>query len=1010
MSADTRTGTTDTQHPSELPQPPTSDLGATLASPLVSAPASVELTAAITENVSVNAEFAPFVQRHIGPTPTDVEAMLAVVGQPSLAAMFDTAVPPSIRSERALRLEAAPSERAVVAELRALAGRNTVLRSMVGLGYYGTVTPPVVQRNVLENPAWYTAYTPYQPEISQGRLEALLNFQTVVTDLTGLPIAGASLLDESTAAAEAMTLMRRSSKAAADAVLLIDTHALPQTIAVIQTRSTPLELPVVVADLEGIDSPEGLTAAAGGRPVFGVIVQYPGADGQIRAFRDLAGAAHEHGALVTAATDLLALTVLAAPADWGADIAVGSSQRFGVPMGFGGPHAGFMSVRSGLERSMPGRLVGVSVDADGHPAYRLALQTREQHIRREKATSNICTAQVLLAVMASMYAVWHGPDGLTEIARRTHGLTRTLVAGLAEADVEVLTTAYFDTVTLRAAGRAEQVLAEAAARGVNLHLVDADTLSISLDETTTAEDLTAVWGAFGVTGAAPVAATGEPTWPSDLARTTDFLTHPVFHSHRSETAMLRYLRRLADRDFALDRGMIPLGSCTMKLNATTEMVAVTWPEFADLHPFAPLDQTEGIREIVADLSAWLCEITGYDAVSLQPNAGSQGEFAGLLAIHAYHQSQGEGHRRICLIPASAHGTNAASAVMAGLKVVVVKTDGENGNVDMDDLRAKVDQHRDDLAAIMVTYPSTHGVYEDTISELCALVHDAGGQVYVDGANLNALVGLAQPGKFGADVSHLNLHKTFCIPHGGGGPGVGPVGVRAHLAPFLPNHPMAPEAGPATGVGPISGAPYGSASLLPISWAYVRLMGGAGLARATEVAVLNANYVAARLRDSYPVLYSGHDDLVAHECIIDVREITRRTGVTVDDIAKRLVDYGFHAPTMSFPVAGTFMVEPTESEDKGEIDRFCDAMIAIRAEIDEVEQGAVAAQDSMLRHAPHTALSIAGDWDHAYARTSAVFPAGVHAPDKYWPPVRRIDGAYGDRHLVCSCPPPEAFED
>ena len=705
----------------------------------------------------------------------------------------------------------------------------------------------------------------------------------------------------------------------------------------------------------------------------------------------------------------MALTLVTPPGEWGADIAVGSSQRFGVPMGFGGPHAGYMSVRQGLERQLPGRLVGVSVDAAGHSAYRLALQTREQHIRREKATSNICTAQVLLAVMAGMYAVWHGPAGLAAIARRTHGYASALAQGLRQGGVEVLNRAFFDTVTVRVPGQADDVLREAVARGVNLHRVDDDTVSISTDETTTGEDLLAVWGAFGVAGGEAVPADGEPRWWGGATRTSDYLTHPVFSSHRSETAMLRYLRRLADRDFALDRGMIPLGSCTMKLNATTEMVAITWPEFANLHPFAPPSQTEGIRSLVAELSAWLCEITGYDAVSLQPNAGSQGELAGLLAIHAYHQALGQDHRRVCLIPASAHGTNAASAVMAGLKVVVVGTDG-SGNIDMDDLRAKVERHRDDLAAAMVTYPSTHGVYEDTIRELCELVHDAGGQVYVDGANLNALIGLAQPGKFGADVSHLNLHKTFCIPHGGGGPGVGPVGVRAHLAPYLPNHPLAPEAGPSTGVGPVSAAPYGSAGILPISWAYVRLMGGVGLTRATEVAVLNANYIAARLRDHYPVLYSGHEGVVAHECILDVRGITRETGVTVDDIAKRLIDYGFHAPTMSFPVSGTLMVEPTESEDKREIDRFCDAMIAIREEIDVVGRGEVAVAESVLRHAPYTSRSLAGAWEHPFDRAAAAFPDGVDAADKYWPPVGRIDGAYGDRHLVCSCPPPEAFED
>jgi len=948
-----------------------------------------------------------FAGRHIGPSDDDVAAMLEVVGHDSLESLVDHAIPGVIRAQAPLRVDPAASEAAVVEELRGLARRNHVLTSMIGLGYYGTITPAVIQRNVLENPAWYTAYTPYQPEISQGRLEALLNFQTVVSDLTGLATSGASLLDEGTAAAEAMTLMRRSSRVAAEAVLLVDEHVFPQTLAVMQTRATPLGLDLVVADLTGIDSVPTLKDVAGGRDVFGVVVQYPGGDGELRDWRALAAAAHEAGALVTAAADLLALTLATAPGEWGADVAVGTSQRFGVPMGFGGPHAGYMAVRAGLERSLPGRLVGVSVDTEGAPAYRLALQTREQHIRREKATSNICTAQVLLAVMASMYAVYHGPAGLAAIATTVHGHARTLADGLTAGGVEVTSSEFFDTVTVRVPGRADEVVTEAAQRGVNVWRVDADRVSVSVDETTDLRDLEAVWSAFGVTGPGEVAVRA-PRWPEHLARTSDYLTHPVFNTHHSETSMLRYLRRLSDRDFALDRGMIPLGSCTMKLNATTEMVAVTWPEFADLHPFAPASQSEGIRELVADLSAWLCEITGYDAVSLQPNAGSQGEFAGLLAIHAYHEANGQSQRRVCLIPASAHGTNAASAVMAGMKVVVVKT-AAGGDIDMDDLRAKVEQHRDELAAIMVTYPSTHGVFEDTITELCGLVHDAGGQVYVDGANLNALVGLAQPGKFGADVSHLNLHKTFCIPHGGGGPGVGPVAVRSHLAPHLPNHPLAAEAGPESGVGPISAAPYGSASILPISWAYVRLMGGAGLTRATQVAILNANYIATRLREHYPVLYSGHDGIVAHECILDLRELTKRSGVTVDDVAKRLVDYGFHAPTMSFPVAGTLMVEPTESEDRYEIDRFCDAMIAIRGEIAAVESGDVPVADSMLRNAPHTAKALAGKWEYPYERSEAAFPVGVEAGDKYWPPVARIDGAYGDRHLVCSCPPPEAFE-
>ena len=960
-------------------------------------------------NDSIPAAEPDFISRHIGPDHDDVAAMLKVVGQPSLEAMLDTAIPGAIRGVRALRLDAAPTEEAVIEELRALASRNTVLTQMIGLGYYGTITPPVVRRNVLESPAWYTAYTPYQPEISQGRLEALINFQTVIIDLTGLQIAGASLLDESTAAAEAMTLMRRASKAADDAVLVVDRHAFPQSIAVISTRAKPLGLGVVVADLSTVTTAEALTAVAGGKAVFGVIVQYPGADGELHDWSALAVAAHEVGALVTAAADLLALTLVTPPGEWGADIAVGSSQRFGVPMGFGGPHAGFMSVRVGLERTMPGRLVGVSIDADGHPAYRLALQTREQHIRREKATSNICTAQVLLAVMASMYAVYHGPAGLARIASRVHGHASALAHGLRAGGVEVETEHFFDTITAHLPGRAAEVIAEAAARGVNLWQVDADRVSVSTDETTNLQDLSAVWAAFGVPDLRAVAAAPTLTWPSALVRESDYLTHRVFNTHHSETAMLRYLRRLSDRDYALDRGMIPLGSCTMKLNATTEMEPVTWPEFADLHPFAPATQTEGIRSLIKDLEAWLCEITGYDAVSLQPNAGSQGELTGLLAIRAYHESRGESSRNICLIPASAHGTNAASAVMAGLKVVVVKT-AESGEIEMADLRAKVEAHRDNLAAIMVTYPSTHGVFEDTITELCELVHDAGGQVYVDGANLNALIGLAQPGQFGGDVSHLNLHKTFCIPHGGGGPGVGPVGVRSHLAPYLPNHPLAPEAGPDTGVGPVSGAPYGSAGILPISWAYVRLMGGAGLTRATQVAILSANYIAARLREHYPVLYAGREGIVAHECILDLRELTRVTGVSVDDVAKRLIDYGFHAPTMSFPVSGTLMVEPTESEDLIEIDRFCDAMIAIRGEIEQVARGEVSAADSVLHHAPHTAAALVEQWDHPYDRKLAAFPAGVDKLSKYWPPVRRIDGAFGDRNLVCACPPPEAFED
>jgi glycine dehydrogenase len=945
----------------------------------------------------------PFSRRHIGPSAEEQAKMLAVLGYSTLDDLVDTAVPKTVHSDSPLALDAGRAEHEVIAELRELAGRNQVLTSMIGLGYSGTVTPPVILRNVLENPAWYTAYTPYQPEISQGRLEALLNFQTVVTDLTGLPVAGASLLDEATAAAEAMTLARRTSKAPEGAVFVVDEDVLPQTLAVVRTRAEPLGLEVVVTDVHTDGLPDG--------EIFGLLLQYPGASGSVRSADDydsVVSAAKEAGALVVLAADLLALTLLRSPGDLGADIAVGSSQRFGVPMGFGGPHAGYLAVRQGLERSMPGRLVGVSKDVDGSPAYRLALQTREQHIRREKATSNICTAQVLLAVMAGMYAVYHGPDGLRDIASRVHAHAATLAAGLAGIDgVEVVHQAFFDTVLVRVPGRAAATVRAAEDRGINLRPVDDDHVGVSCDETTTREHLRAVWAAFGAEGVDVDAVASAGTLPADALRSDDVLTHPVFHEHRSETAMLRYLRRLADRDLALDRTMIPLGSCTMKLNATTEMEPITWPEFADIHPFAPIEQAQGYVELVRQLESWLCEVTGYDAVSLQPNAGSQGELSGLLAIRAYHRANGQGERRVCLIPASAHGTNAASAVMAGMTVVVVKT-AEGGDVDLDDLRAQVTEHADDLAAMMVTYPSTHGVFEQDITELCALVHDAGGQVYVDGANLNALVGVARPGHFGADVSHLNLHKTFCIPHGGGGPGVGPVGVREHLAPYLPNHPLQPAAGPGTGVGPVSAAPWGSAGILPISWAYVRLMGAAGLTEATQVAILGANYVAARLGPHYPVLYTGASGLVAHECIVDLRPITKQTGVTVDDVAKRLIDYGFHAPTMSFPVAGTLMIEPTESEDLAELDRFCDAMIAIREEIERVGSGDLPRDDNPLHNAPHTAAALVGEWDHPYDRTEAVLPAGVDPASKYWPPVRRIDGAYGDRNLVCSCPPVESY--
>ncbi|MBW8825469.1 MAG: aminomethyl-transferring glycine dehydrogenase [Acidobacteria bacterium] len=931
-----------------------------------------------------------FADRHIGPTAADQAAMLKVLGQPSLSALVDAVVPAAIRDGHQLELPPAASEAEVTAELAGLAARNGRLTSMIGLGYSDTITPAVVLRNVLENPAWYTAYTPYQPEISQGRLEALLNFQTAVQDLTGLPVSNASLLDESTAAAEAVALLRRVGP---EGVVVVDADCLPQTIAVVTVRVEATGGSVVIADLD-----EPLPEL----PIAGVLVQYPGAGGRVRDLAPLIEQAHGAGAGVAVAADLLGLALLTPPGELGADVVVGSAQRFGVPLGFGGPHAGFMAVRDGLQRDLPGRLVGVSVDADGHPALRLALQTREQHIRRDRATSNICTAQVLLAVMASMYAVYHGPDGIAAIAERVHGMAARLAASLELGSVPVVHDAFFDTVLAEVPGRAVEVVASARGRGVNLRLVDGDHVAIAADERTTVEHLGAVAAAFGV-----VLTDGAASRiPAALRRTSTYLTHPVFHDHRSETAMLRYLRRLSDRDYALDRGMIPLGSCTMKLNGTTEMEPVTWPGFANVHPFAPTDDTTGYRELITQLEAWLAEITGYDAVSLQPNAGSQGEFAGLLAIRAWHRANGDQDRDVCLIPTSAHGTNPASAAMCGMRVVPVACD-VNGNVDLDDLRAKVTDHRDRLAALMITYPSTHGVFEEAVTEICAVVHEGGGQVYLDGANLNALVGLARPGRFGADVSHLNLHKTFCIPHGGGGPGVGPVAVRAHLAPYLPNHPLRADAGPATGV-PIAGAPWGSAGILPISWAYIRLMGPDGLREATEVAILSANYLARRLADHYPILYSGRDGLVAHECIVDIRPITKDTGITVDDIAKRLVDYGFHAPTMSFPVAGTLMIEPTESESLAELDRFIDAMVSIRGEIARVASGDWDRDDNPLRQAPHTAEALVGDWDHAYTRAEAVYPLASLRADKYWPPVRRIDSAYGDRNLVCSCPPMESF--
>ncbi|OMC52255.1 glycine dehydrogenase (aminomethyl-transferring) [Mycobacterium sp. IS-2888] len=937
-----------------------------------------------------------FAARHIGPDSPAVAAMLAVIGVDSLDELAAKAVPTGILDKladgAAPGLDALPpaaSEAEALSELRALADANTVAVSMIGQGYYDTLTPPVLLRNIMENPAWYTAYTPYQPEISQGRLEALLNFQTMVADLTGLEVANASMLDEGTAAAEAMTLLHRAARGAANR-LAVDVDVFAQTAAVLSTRAKPLGIEIVTADLrDGL--PDG--------EFFGVIAQLPGASGRITDWSALAQEAHDRGALVAVGADLLALTLITPPGEIGADVAFGTTQRFGVPMGFGGPHAGYLAVHAKHARQLPGRLVGVSVDADGSPAYRLALQTREQHIRRDKATSNICTAQVLLAVMAAMYASYHGADGLTEIARRVHGHAEAIAAGLGSAaNTALVHDKYFDTVLARVPGRADAVIAAAKAKGINLWRVDADHVSVACDEATTAEHVAIVLDAFGVQAAEPVCA-GIAT------RTSGFLTHPAFTQYRTETAMMRYLRMLADKDIALDRSMIPLGSCTMKLNAAAEMEPVTWPEFARLHPFAPPSDSAGLRRLIADLESWLVQITGYDAVSLQPNAGSQGEYAGLLAIHDYHADRGEPHRDICLIPSSAHGTNAASAALAGLRVAVVAC-RDNGDVDLDDLRAKVAEHADRLAALMITYPSTHGVYEHDIADICAAVHDAGGQVYIDGANLNALVGLARPGKFGGDISHLNLHKTFCIPHGGGGPGVGPVAARSHLAKYLPGHPYAPEL---PGGRPVSSAPYGSASILPITWAYIRMMGADGLRAASLTAIASANYIARRLDEYFPVLYTGENGMVAHECILDLRGITKSTGVTVDDVAKRLADYGFHAPTMSFPVAGTLMVEPTESESLTEVDAFCEAMIAIRREIDRVGKGEWPVDDNPLRGAPHTAeCLVVSDWDHPYTREQAAYPLGKAFRPKVWPPVRRIDGAYGDRNLVCSCPPVEAF--
>lgn len=940
---------------------------------------------------------APFLDRHLGTSAGERRAMLTVLGYETIEHVLDAAVPASIRmpatgAEPASTIPAAASERETLAELRGLAAKNTVRRSMIGLGYHGTVTPAVITRNVLENPSWYTAYTPYQPEISQGRLEALITFQTMVTDLTGLDIAGASMLDEGTATVEAMLLARRASTSDST-VFLVDADTLPRTKALLAHRAEAVGVDIVERDFAAGDAiPEA----------FGLLIQYPGASGRVWDPRAAIEGARERGILVALAADLLALALLTSPGELGADIAVGTTQRFGVPMGFGGPHAGYLAVRSGLERQLPGRLVGVSKDASGRPAYRLTLQTREQHIRREKATSNICTAQVLLAVMAAMYAVYHGPEGIRNIAQSVHARTGMIAQLLTVAGVEVLSEAYFDTLLVRVSDAGE-IVARARGHDILLRQVDDTTVALTVDELTAHDDtlpldLARVFAPHAAGAALEPDPGGFRGFPESLVRTSDYLTHPVFTSHHSETAMMRYLKRLADKDYALDRGMIPLGSCTMKLNAATEMAAITWPEFADMHPFAPPQDAAGYLELIGQLEGWLAELTGYDAVSLQPNAGSQGELAGLLAIRGYHRACGENERTVCLIPQSAHGTNAASAVLAGMSVVVVACD-DRGNVDLGDVRAKIAEHAGELAALMITYPSTHGVYEHEVRALCDAVHEAGGQVYIDGANLNALLGHARFGDFGGDVSHLNLHKTFCIPHGGGGPGVGPVAAKAHLAEFLPS----PDA------NPVSSAPFGSPGILPITWAYIRLMGGAGLTRATEAAVLSANYVAARLGEHYPVLYSGERGLVAHECILDVRPLTAATGITVDDVAKRLIDYGFHAPTMSFPVPGTLMVEPTESEDLAELDRFVEAMIAIKAEADAVAAGSWPADDNPLRNAPHTAEQIAvGEWQHPYTREEAVYPVPSLRPGKYWPPVRRVDQAYGDRNLFCSCPPPESF--
>ncbi len=931
-------------------------------------------------------------RRHIGPSPAEMEEMLRVVGADSLDDLIDQTIPASIRQAEPLDFGRPKSERELLYHMRRVAAKNKVLTSLIGQGYYGTVTPPAIQRNILENPAWYTAYTPYQPEISQGRLEALLNFQTMVSDLTGLEIANASLLDEATACAEAMTMARRIAKSKARA-FFVDENCHPQNIAVIKTRARPLGIEVIVGAPEDLE-PER---------VFGAIFQYPGTYGHLRDFTDPIAALHAARAVGIVVADPLALCLLKEPGAMGADIAVGSMQRFGVPVGYGGPHAAYMAAHKDHVRAMPGRIVGVSVDSHGNRAYRLALQTREQHIRREKATSNVCTAQALLAVMASFYAVFHGPEGLKAIAQRIHRKTVRLARVLEAAGFEVEPGEFFDTITVEVGLLQRGVLQAAVREGINLRRVGDTKVGISLDERTRPATIEAVWRAFGIV-LKDEDLTPEYRLPEGLIRQSSYLDHPVFHMNRAETEMVRYMRRLADRDLALDRAMIPLGSCTMKLNSAAEMMPLSWGEFSLIHPFAPPEQAEGYAELIADLSDKLCRITGYDGMSMQPNSGAQGEYAGLLTIQAYHRARGEGHRNICLIPMSAHGTNPASAQMAGMKVVPVKT-AENGDIDVEDFRAKAEKHADNLAACMITYPSTHGVFEETVKEICDITHRHGGQVYIDGANLNAMVGLARPGDLGGDVSHLNLHKTFAIPHGGGGPGMGPIGVKAHLIPYLPGHPV-------TGgqEGPVSGAPYGSASILPVSWAYILLMGGEGLTQASRVAILSANYIASRLQGAYDILYRGKNGRVAHECIIDTRPFAESAGVTVDDIAKRLMDCGFHAPTMSWPVAGTLMIEPTESETKAELDRFCDAMLAIREEIRAIEEGRIDPENNPLKNAPHTMEDLVRDWDRPYSREQGCFPPGAFRVDKYWPPVGRVDNVWGDRHLVCSCPPMNAYTD